>query len=125
MIIGSNVKWIAMLLIVAFAIFANTLSGNFVYDDTRQITTNPLIQENELAGKALVSDVWAFKGDGTVTMSNYWRPAFTAWCIAGWRLFGSDPFGWHLMNILLNGIVSVLAFQLLWAQLRISRSASL
>jgi tetratricopeptide (TPR) repeat protein len=102
-----------MLLIVAFAIFANTLSGNFVYDDTRQITTNPLIQENELAGKALVSDVWAFKGDGTVTMSNYWRPAFTGWCIAGWRLFGSDPFGWHLMNILLNGIVSVLAFQLL------------
>ncbi|HKP69183.1 MAG TPA: tetratricopeptide repeat protein [Pyrinomonadaceae bacterium] len=102
-----------ILAIVAFVVFANSLSGSFVYDDRRQIVMNPLIQDNSLAAKALVSDVWAFKGDGNITASNYWRPTFTAWCILNFRLFGLQPFGWHFLNILLHVGVCLLAFFLL------------
>lgn len=104
---------IAIIAAVAFAIFANSLTGEFVYDDVRQIIRNPLIQDNNLIGKALSSDVWAFKGDGTYTASNYWRPTFTAFNILSFRLFGVEPFGWHFLNLLLHAGVCVLVFLLL------------
>lgn len=103
----------AILAIVAFAVFANSLGGEFVYDDNRQIVRNPLIQDAALYGKALISDVWAFKGDGSIAASNYWRPTFTAWNILNFNLFGLNPFGWHLTNVLLHTLVCLLAFFLL------------
>lgn len=104
---------IAIIAVIAFAVFANSLTGEFVYDDARQIVRNPLIQDNNLIGKALTSDVWAFKGDGTYTASNYWRPTFTAFNILSFRMFGVAPFGWHLLNLLLHAGVCVLIFLLL------------
>ena len=90
-------KWMVPIALVCLLLFANSLAGNFVfYDDARQILRNPLIQDNSLIWKALVSDVWAFKGDGTIAASNYWRPTFTAWHILNFRLFGTNPFGWRV-----------------------------
>jgi protein O-mannosyl-transferase len=109
----SNLKWILPLALVVVVVFSNAASGEFVYDDNRQILRNPLIQDNSLIGKALTSDVWAFKGDGSIAASNYWRPTFTAWNILCFRLFGANPFGWHLFNILLHAGVCVLGFFLL------------
>lgn len=104
---------LAVIASVAFLVFANSLTGDFVYDDARQIVRNPLIQDNSLIGKALTSDVWAFKGDGTYTASNYWRPTFTAFHILNFRLFGLSPFGWHLLNVLLHAGICALIFLLL------------
>jgi protein O-mannosyl-transferase len=109
----STLKWILPLVLVVVAVFSNAANGEFVYDDNRQILRNPLIQDNSLIGKALTSDVWAFKGDGSIAASNYWRPTFTAWNILCFRLFGANPFGWHLFNILLHAGVCVLGFFLL------------
>ena len=106
-------KWLLILAVIAVAVYANSTGGEFVYDDTRQILRNPLIQNNALIGKALSSDVWAFKGDGTVVASNYWRPTFTAWHILNYRLFGSSPAGWHWLNVLLHTGVTLLAFLVL------------
>jgi tetratricopeptide (TPR) repeat protein len=80
---------------------------------TWQILNNQLIQDNSLIWKALTSDVWAFKGDGTIAASNYWRPTFTAWHILNYRLFGANPYGWHILNLLLHAGVCVLAYALL------------
>ena len=103
-------RWLVLLAIITFAMFANTLSGGFVYDDNRQILLNPLIQDPKLFGEAITSDVWAFKGDGTLAASNYWRPTFTAWSILNFALFGANPFGWHLLNVLLHIAVVLLAY---------------
>lgn len=108
-----NLMLAIVLVVVTFGVFANTLGGEFVYDDLRQIVRNPLIQDSELFGKALTSDVWAFKGDGEYTASNYWRPTFTAYHILNFQLFGLNPFGWHLLNILLHIGVCLFAFFLL------------
>ncbi len=108
--IRDELKWLVPLAVVGIAVFANSLGGEFVYDDSRQILRNTLIQDNGLIWKALTSDVWAFKGDGTVVASNYWRPTFTAWHILNYRLFGVAPFGWHLLNVLLHAGVTLLAF---------------
>lgn len=112
-----ELKWIIPLVAVCFIVFANSVGGDFVYDDTRQIVRNTLIQDNSLLWKALSSDVWAFKGDGSQAASNYWRPTFTLWNIICFRLFGMSPAGWHVANIILHSGVCVLAFSLLrhWA----------
>lgn len=102
-----------LIALLAFVVFANSLGGDFVYDDSRQILRNPLIQDASLYTKALTSDVWAFKGDGTITASNYYRPTFVAWLILNFKLFATDPFGWHALNLLLHILVCALCFMLL------------
>ena len=84
--------------------------GDFVYDDHFQIVDNPLIQQPGLFGRALMSDVWAFRGVGGQAASNYWRPLFVATLSAEFALFGARPAGWHLVNLALQGLVVVLAF---------------
>lgn len=113
MTLKSELRWLVLIALFTIGLFANTLGGEFVYDDRRQIVANALIQTPSLYGKALTNDVWAFKGDGTVSASNYWRPTFTAWCIINFRLFGLEPFGWHVLNLLLQLGVCLLAFLLL------------
>lgn len=100
--------------LLSIVAFLNSLTGEFVYDDLRQILGNDLIRENRLFVKAMTSDVWAFKGDGATTISNYWRPVFVLWLIVNHRLFGLDsPVGWHAANILLHAGVVYLALRVM------------
>src|SRR5689334_21940741 len=92
----------AFIALLALCPFANTFRHEFVYDDSRQILRNPLIQRSELYAKALTSDVWAFKGGGDIAASNYFRPTFVAWMILNWRLFEASPLGWHVSTVLLH-----------------------
>src|SRR3982751_2314326 len=110
-------KWVLPILAVCVVVFANSLGGDFVYDDTRQIVRNTLIQDNALIWKALTSDVWAFKGDGTQAASNYWRPTFTLCNIINFSLFGMSPFCCHVANTVLHSRVCFMAYALLrrWA----------
>lgn len=96
--------------LVALCAYANTLGHGFVYDDNRQILQNPLIQRSELYGKALTSDVWAFKGSDKIAASNYFRPTFVGWMIVNWKLFGANSTGWHLTTLLLHVSVCLLLF---------------
>ena len=103
-------RWILPALVAAVFVYANAMRGEFVYDDNRQIARNALIQDNAHIGTALASDVWAFKGGGTLAASNYWRPTFVSWLIVNFRLFGQQPAGWHLTNLLLHLLVVVLGY---------------
>src|SRR3954464_1556545 len=111
--IKSELGALVAIAVVSFIVFTNVLSGDFVYDDNRQVVRNPLIQEASLYGKALVSDVWAFKASGMGAASNYWRPTFVAWMILNFLVFDLKPFGWHLSNILLHSCVCIVAYLLL------------
>lgn len=104
---------VAVIVLVTLGVYYGSLSGEFVYDDNRQIAQNPLIQERSLYGTAVVSDVWAFKSSGEITASNYWRPTFTLWSIANNELFGIEPFGWRVSNLAIHIAAAVAAFYLL------------
>lgn len=106
-----ELRWLLPALLLAFVVFANSLQGEFVYDDQRQIVRNTLIQQPDLLWRALTSDVWAFMG-GDAAASNYWRPTFVAYLALGVHGFGMDTFGWHLSNVLLHMLVTALAFAL-------------
>ena len=102
----TGLLWAAPALVAGACVYLGAVHGAFVYDDTRQIVRNTLIQDPSHWLRALTSDVWAFKG-GTEAVSNYWRPTFVAWLIANFRLFGlASTLGWHLATIALH-VVSV------------------
>ena len=110
-----------ILAVIALAAFANALTGEFVYDDTRQILQNPVVRDSGQLWSALTTDVWAFKTGGAEPVSDYWRPIFVLWLVINQRLFGlENTAGWHLANVLLHIATAVLAYALL-RRLKVSR----
>src|SRR6266705_5508494 len=107
----------ALFLIVASTVlvYANSLSGAFVFDDTKQIAGNPALRSWSNIARAFTSDVWAFQR-GTLTKDippPYYRPLFTAYLTLNYKLFGLWEPGWHLMNLLAHTGATVAVFFLI------------
>lgn len=109
---GSLAGWLlcALAVILAIGLYAPTVTGDWVYDDERQIVLNPLIQDPGLFKEAMTRDVWSFLG-GDEAKSNYWRPTFVLWLIAQERAFGvGDPLPWRIANIALHALATIFSF---------------
>jgi tetratricopeptide (TPR) repeat protein len=99
---------ILALVLLAFVPYLNTLTGNFVYDDRQQILDNPYVHSFQYVGKIFGSTVWTFQGAQGVT--NYYRPLMTLAYLLCYKLYGAIPFGFHLLNLILNAVVVLLVF---------------
>src|SRR6202140_256645 len=107
----------ALFLIVATTVlaYANSLSGAFVFDDTKQIAGNPALRSWGNILRAFTSDVWSFQR-GTLSKDippPYYRPLFTAYLTLNYKLFGLWEPGWHLMNLLVHCGATVAVFFLI------------
>lgn len=102
----------AMLLIGLLAVlaYANSLGGEFVFDDTDQIVQNQNIRSWGNLAKAFTTHVWAFREPAGSPSGNlavppplpYYRPLFTVMLTTEYHLFGLWPQGWHLVSLLLQ-----------------------
>ena len=101
---------LAGILILAFAVYANTILNGFVYDDHDQVEQNPYVHSVHYIGRILTTTVWSFQGSEGRT--NYYRPLMTLTYLLCNQLFQSLPYGFHLLNILLNCVVVWLVFLL-------------
>src|SRR6476660_5567313 len=119
---GSNSVWSkgiftesrALFLTIAATtiVYANSLSGAFVFDDTKQIAANPSLRSWGNIFRAFTNDVWSFER-GTLTMDlppPYYRPLFTIYLTLNYKLFGLWEPGWHLMNLLVHTAATVLIY---------------
>lgn len=80
--------------------------GAFVWDDTSAIIENPLV--TQVAG---LPRIWF-----STQQPDYWPVAYTTHWIE-WRIWGADPFGYRVVNLLIHGGVAVLVWRLArWAQ---------
>ena len=107
----------ALFLIIASTVlvYANSLSGAFVFDDTKQIAGNPALRSWNNIARAFTSDVWAFQR-GTLTKDippPYYRPLFTVYLTINYQLFELWEPGWHLMNLLVHTGATVAVYFLL------------
>jgi tetratricopeptide (TPR) repeat protein len=107
----------ALFLMVATTVlaYANSLSGAFVFDDTKQIAGNPALRSWSNVLRAFTSDVWGFQR-GTLTKGiplPYYRPLFTVYLTLNYKLFGLWEPGWHLMNLLVHCGATVAVFFLI------------
>jgi hypothetical protein len=86
----------AILAAVTFAVFATTLSSQFVYDARLQILTDPFLHDprnwlDVLSFRVLARDVLDFN-----------RPVQLASLMLDAALWGRHPFGYHLTSVLLH-----------------------
>jgi len=96
-------------------VYANSLSGAFVFDDTKQIAANPSLRSWGNIFRAFTNDVWSFER-GTLTTDlppPYYRPLFTVYLTLNYKLFGLWEPGWHLMNLLVHATATVFVYYLL------------
>jgi tetratricopeptide (TPR) repeat protein len=105
----SKVAAAGIIVIVCLAVYGGTLANGFVHDDHDQIINNQWITHVRYLPSILFASVWSFQEDPQ-TLSNYYRPVMYIIYMAEYHLFNLNPWGWHLVNILLHSANSIMAF---------------
>ncbi len=94
---------VATIVLASFLAYLPSLSGEFILDDDKLLTANPLIK----ASDGLYS-FWC-----TTKAQDYWPVSNTALWFE-WRLWGLNPTGYHVTNLILH----IAGALLLWIILR-------
>jgi Flp pilus assembly protein TadD len=107
---NSNKNWsffICLALTFAtVAVFYQVRNFKFInFDDPVYVTENPNIQ----AGLTLNAVKWAF----TTGYANFWHPLTWLSLMLDWQMFGSNPAGFHLTNLLIHIVNTLLLFLVL------------
>ena len=94
--------WQAIALVLAtIAVYSATIGNGFVWDDKLHLIDNIVLQENGLFR------VWL-----TTDYINYWPLTSTSFWLEH-QLWGLDPAGFHVTNILLHAVSSLLIWRIL------------
>jgi protein O-mannosyl-transferase len=109
-----DTKVYLFLILGCFLVYANSLSGDFVFDDTAQIVNNTTLESWGNIVNAFTKDVWFFEREAGSTNipPPYYRPLFTIYLTIGYKLFGLWEQGWHLLNLLVHIGATVLVYRL-------------
>ena len=104
-----NQGWLPALLLIAgtFAAYLRIWRAGFIWDDDLLLTGNPLIQAADgLRGIWFSTELPDFF---PMTSTTFWLE---------WRLWGTNPLGYHLVNVFLHTLSAVLLWRVL-ARLKI------
>ena len=93
----------AGLIVAVLLAYWPALRGDFIFDDDLHIYGNPSVRS-----AAGLGDIW-FAGGAT---PQYYPLSFTFFWL-GYRLWGLNTLGYHLLNVLLHGTAAVLLWQVL------------
>lgn len=104
------------LFLVSSCIYAGSLKNDFVWDDIGVFVEDPLIRDFENIPGFFMSPLTLGgnqdqQGINTKAI-RYYRPLTSTLHVVEHHLFGTDPFGYKLLNLLVNSVVVVLAFLL-------------
>jgi len=105
----SDLTLIAFLVVGAALPYLNTLRNGFVSDDEVQVLDNPYIHSFHHWAKIFTTQV---ASHGGVNTPNYYRPLMNVGYLLCYQVFGPHPFGFHLVNVLLNAAVVCVVFLL-------------
>ena len=95
--------------LAATAVFANTLWNGFVFDDMENIVQNRWIKDGRFLPEIFGSHAAGFDPKFS---TSYYRPLMHVINMVIYHLCGLRPAGFHLVNVLLHAMVSVLVYRL-------------
>jgi Flp pilus assembly protein TadD len=98
---------IGILVLVSIAVYINTLSNGFVFEDNILILKNTSFRDVRNIPEIFLSDSTGTKGGGG---SNYYRPVMNLLFMADYHIFGLSAWGFHLTNVVLHAVVTILVF---------------
>lgn len=101
----------AVIVVIALALHAASAQFDFVYDDLEIIVENEQLREQGSVSRFFLAPFWSFEQEERGTR-NYYRPLLLSLHWVQYRLFGLKPAGYHLTNILVHGVASLLVFLL-------------
>jgi len=97
---------LALLILLIFPIYANTLNASWQMDDKPNIVDNTLLHIDNLMPSTLYQTFFAFPG----SIKKLYRPLPCFTFALNWYLGGDDPSGYHLVNIFLHVLTSFILF---------------
>lgn len=110
--VGSALVLIAL---AVFVTYGNTLKSDFIHDDRAEILLNPYVRDFSNISKIFTTAAWTFGSEGPYKFSsNYYRPVQYLSYAVLYRLFGSEPWGYHLYKLLSHLLVCWLVFWISW-----------
>jgi protein O-mannosyl-transferase len=109
---------ILLLALLSCFAYANSLGGDFVFDDLDQVVENKDLRNWSNLGKAFTTHVWAFRDRPDTLRAPvplpYYRPLFTVLFTIEYQLFGLWQQGWHLVSLLLHILCAIAVYHVLW-----------
>ena len=98
-------RWLcALAVLLSVLVYLRTADFPFVYDDLAQIVSNSHIQSWHYLPQYFTQHLWSQMGEDLP--NNYYRPFFLLWMLLNFKLFGTQPAGWHIAAILLHAAVT-------------------
>ncbi len=95
-----------LLVVITILAYLSALRGGFVWDDAEYVTENPALQ--------VPGGLWGIWFDPSAhnTEAHYWPVTYTSFWVE-YQLWGARPVGYHLTNVLLHVLNSILLWLLL------------
>ena len=103
-----NFRGYLFISIVAFAVYANSLGNEFVFDDESVVQGDQSITQLSNIPKFFTAQEGFHK-----VIGRYYRPVVSTSYAIDYYLWGLNPSGFHLTNVLINLINSLLVFKFL------------
>jgi Tfp pilus assembly protein PilF len=99
--------WLLLLFIImaGLVVYGNSLSGKFIYDDKTLVTNNVFIKDWSYFPRL-------FQGAGI--SHNFYRPLQMLTYMIDYFLWGLDPLGYHISNIILHVLAALSLFWLIY-----------
>jgi len=107
-----NIKWFVLLILViaGFFVYSNSFSNKLFWDDDDGITNNVYIKDFSYFPKYFSENLIAGSGQ----ISNYWRPLTLLSFAIDYHLFGLNPAGYHVANLLWHILAAWLIYLLFY-----------
>ena len=93
---------VVMIVLLTVVVYIPALKGGFIWDDDVMLTENPLIKMTDG-----LRYIWF-----STQQPDYFPLTSTAFWIQ-WRLWGENPFGYHLVNVLLHAVGCIVLWRTL------------
>jgi len=98
-----NLVSVAVLIILDFVLYANSLGGKFVWDDHLLIKDNVYIRSFSYVGDIFTKDF----GQGAGVKYHFYRPLQIFSYLLEYHLWGLKPAGYHFTNVVLHILVGL------------------
>ncbi|MCD6501384.1 hypothetical protein J7L01_02170, partial [bacterium] len=99
---------VVALVVITILVYWNGVYGSFVWDDHLLIEDNPAV----MSGEPLELFKTAFFSANNTEEPSYYRPVTTLTYWLDHKVWRVNPFGYHLTNILLNVLCTLLVYLL-------------
>ena len=103
---------LCLVVVVGFGVYANSLNGDFIWDDKDLIVKNHYIKNWDNLSVALTRDFfYRSHEEGKI---GYYRPLITLSYMLDYQVWKLNPFGYHLTNLVFHCCNSLLVYLIVW-----------